>query len=613
MMRYFMWFLFSFCLATGLLAQSPDPDFNFSYTLLPKGNQTFILPDGTISFPDATVNLTNPTQSQTNSATFVMTSRASRTITVNNIISTNEAFKVSGLPLLPLVLQQNQSLTFTINFQPLQLGLATGLMQIALAQRTVSFSLTGNGVGPVLAYDFIVGSTTRTVSANDTLTLPQTNLGDKTTVTMRVRNAGNSDATINSIASSDPLFALSNVPFLPLTLQVGSSISFNINFSPTQPGTFTARLRIGDASFNLSGVGVGVTFTYTAVVGAASATLASNGSVIFTPTQVGSASSAQIQISNTGNSVAFINSISALGAATGVFTLQNIPNLPVKVDGGATVSFDIAFAPISLGQTTGTLKIDNQAFNLSGIGNAPPPLPAVSFTGASTAVDAAQQIGVGITLDNSYPVQLDGKLVMTFTSTADVFSDDPAIAFAAGGRTVNFVVPANSKNAVFGVNDSQIRFQTGTVAGNIALTATFVTDAGSINLTPSNVPATNILVRPSVPRIRSVQLTSKTASAFTVVITGYSPARSVNTMDFTFTPFVDPDNKDLKLDTPRVSLPVDGPFSVWYQSAPSQAFGSLFTATVTFNVSGSIDAIQSLTVTMSNRLGASNSGSVQLR
>src|SRR5262249_32673360 len=161
----------------------------------------------------------------------------------------------------------------------------------------------------------------------------------------------------------------------------------------------------------------------------ASTVLGTNGTVIFTPTQVGSTSFAQVQISNTGNTATFINSISASGPATGVFALPNLPAMPVKVDSGATISFNLAFNPITLGQTSGSLRIDNRTFNLSGSGDAPPPLPGVSFSGFTTSVDAAQQISVGVSLDNPYPVQLDGKLTLTFAPSADVFSDDPAIAF----------------------------------------------------------------------------------------------------------------------------------------------------------------------------------------
>jgi len=62
-----------------------------------------------------------------------------------------------------------------------------------------------------------------------------------------------------------------------------------------------------------------------------------------------------------------------------------------------------------------------------------------------------------------------------------------------------------------------------------------------------------------------------------------------------------------------LNLTVDGQFSVWYASAAAQAFGSLFTAAVTFAVHGNVDAVQSMSVTVNNSLGASNSASVTLR
>src|SRR5215470_3122930 len=221
MTRYLMLFflipLVSLGLATDLLAQAADSDFRFSYAL-PRGNQTAILPDGTIVFPDTLVNPANPSQGQVSSVTFVITNRGQIAGTVNNISATGAFFRVSGVPLLPALVQPNQTLTFSVDFQPLQLGRAGGSLRIDL-MRAVNFTLDGNGVGYLLAYDFTVGSTTRTVSPNDTLTLPQTNLGEKTTATMHVRNIGNSDATITFISSSSTSFPLENVPQLPVLLQ----------------------------------------------------------------------------------------------------------------------------------------------------------------------------------------------------------------------------------------------------------------------------------------------------------------------------------------------------------------------------------------------------------
>src|SRR6185436_20793409 len=95
------------------------------------------------------------------------------------------------------------------------------------------------------------------------------------------------EAVITTLASSLASFPLENVPILPFTLTAGNSISFNINFVPTQAGTLTASLKIGDTTFNLSGVGLGATLTYTSVVGSAATQLPANGTVIFTLTRVG--------------------------------------------------------------------------------------------------------------------------------------------------------------------------------------------------------------------------------------------------------------------------------------------------------------------------------------
>ena len=85
MKRYALFLLLSLCIPAGLFAQASATDFGYSYALLPKGNQTSILLDGTIIFPDTTVNVTNPAQSQINSATFVITNRGANQGIVSNI------------------------------------------------------------------------------------------------------------------------------------------------------------------------------------------------------------------------------------------------------------------------------------------------------------------------------------------------------------------------------------------------------------------------------------------------------------------------------------------------------------------------------------------------
>src|ERR1051326_4309072 len=96
--RYLGLLLLSLFSAASLFAQAPDTDVGFSYALLPRGNVTSILPDGSIAFPDTAVNLANPAQNQVSSATFTITNRGTRPVTVNNVIAGGEAFKISGVP-----------------------------------------------------------------------------------------------------------------------------------------------------------------------------------------------------------------------------------------------------------------------------------------------------------------------------------------------------------------------------------------------------------------------------------------------------------------------------------------------------------------------------------
>src|SRR5438309_10611188 len=169
MMRYLLALSFIVSFATSAFSQVPDPDFSFIYTPLPKGNQTIILPDGTIPLPDANFIATTPILSQITSATFVATNHSARAITITNVGTNIAAFTLSGLPLFPIVVGINQSFTFTINFQPSQLGLATGTLHFDFALRApVNFTLTGNGIGPVVVYEYNNGLRSQTVLPNDT-------------------------------------------------------------------------------------------------------------------------------------------------------------------------------------------------------------------------------------------------------------------------------------------------------------------------------------------------------------------------------------------------------------------------------------------------------------
>ena len=587
----------------GINLAGTAPDLVVSY--VPQGGNTIPLNAGdTIAFPATPVN-----ESSTNQVS--ITNRGSGSGVVNAISSTGAVFTLAGLPLPPATVEAGKVLTFSVKYSPLELGTASGSLRIDLVNRSLVFNLAGSSTSPVYAYDAMRGSEVSAVTPGQILTLPDTSIGDKTQVVIRVRNTGNADGRILAIAVSGTGYQLTDSPFLPLVLPPGGQALVTVTFTPTQPGRAQGGVKIGADSFELVSNGLGAQVVYSYIAAGVTTTISSNGTVVFPAAAVGDTSAATFVVTNNGTSATALSSISVATTGT-VFALSGVPALPASVAPGASVSFTVAFAPTATGASTGTLKIDTLSFALSGVGNPPPPLPAYSFSGASGAQEPFQQVAVGLSLASKYPIAVSGTLTLAFNS--DVYASDPAVLFATGGKTVNFTIPAGSTQAVFQNNSTQIRLQTGTVAGTIVLTPSFATDGG-INLTPTNPPALNLTVAQSAPRLLSVQLSAKTTTSIILLVTGYATNRSITSMDFQFNP-VSGEN----LSTTKLTLAVEPSFNAWYLSTASAAYGSQFTVTVPFTLAGDVkavtsvaEAIQSISVTLSNRLGVSSSQTLTLK
>jgi len=581
------------------------PDFAFSYT--PQGgNATVVEPGGTVNLPATPINTTSQT-------VFALINRGSGAGTIGPVTLSGSAFQLVGAPLPNTVVEAGKDVRFTISFTPKQLEASQGLLTVGLPNRQLTFNLSGTGAAGVFVYETVREGLATALAPNQVVLLPEAAIGDKSTIIVRVRNSGNADGVISTISIQGTGFALSDVPFLPLTLTPGASAAFTITFTPTQPGWSSARLKIGADTFDVRGAGLGPQLAFAYTIGDATTSVQNNGSVVFTPVQVGHTTSARFFLLNNGTAPATVNSISITGTTT-VFTLSEVPALPLNLSPGATAMFTIQLAPTVTGAVTATLKVDTQSFTLTGSATAPDPLPAYKFEAPAGTLQPMQQPQVALSLAAPYSLALTGTLTLNFFSNAEVPSGDVSVQFATGGRTVNFTIPANTTKAVFSHNSTQVPVQTGTVAGTITITPSFATDSG-INLTPVNPPALNLTVPPSAPRVLGVEVSAKTANTFTLVVRGYATNRLVSRMDFQFTP-----TAGENVSTTSLSLQVEGNFLGWFQQTQSQQFGSLFTATVPFTLAGDVknvtnlaDTIQSVSVTLTNRYGTSAAQSVALR
>jgi hypothetical protein len=579
------------------------PDFAFSYTP-PGGNAQPLVTGGIISFPQTIVDTTV-------TATLVILNRGSGAGVVTSVVSTGAAFQLVGAPLPGTSVDGGREVRVGIAFTPRQVTPSTGSIAIELVDRRVSFSMEGTGSVAQFAYEVITERGASAIAPEQNINLPDVLVGERSSVVVRVSNTGTADGRIAAIAVSGAGITVSDLPPLPITLAPGTRFTFTINFNPAAAGRVTGRLRIGLDQFDVTASGLGPVLSYAYLISGVSTTVANNGTVSFSSTAVGASSSVQFQISNTGTAPGSVSSVSITSAAT-VFELLRVPSLPVTLPPGASTTFSIGFTPTALGAATATLRLDGQTFTLNGTGTSPAPLPEYRFTGATGAQEPLQQPAVSLSLASPYPLALNGTLTLAFNS--DVFSNDPAVQFATGGRTVSFTVAANTTQAIFANNSNQIRLQTGTVAGTISLTPSFATEGG-INLTPQRPASLNLTVASSAPRLLSVSISARTGTSVTLLVSGYTTARSITQMDLQFTP-VSGEN----LTGARASINVESAYLAWYQGAQSAQFGSLFTATVPVTLSGETvsatslsDAIQSVSVTLTNRLGASPARSVDLR
>jgi hypothetical protein len=169
------------------------------------------------------------------------------------------------------------------------------------------------------------------------------------------------------------------------------------------------------------------------------------------------------------------------------------------------------------------------------------------------------------------------------------FSDKECDSSSAGTNSFTFTIPAGSS----GVTIPPL--QAGTVAGDILLTLAVPGQA---------TVSSKVTVPQSVPVIEanSVKIIDVTDTGFIVeVVASSSTPRDVETATFTFTPASGAQING----TATFPVAVAPLISQWYASAEGQSYGSAFTLQIPFTTTGSASAIGSVSVTLTNSIGAS--------
>lgn len=505
------------------------------------------------------------------------------------------------VPLLPLTLNAGQSTQFRIRYQPRTLAEHSATLRLAGEGQTWTVRVEGAAQGPKWVYSLaseLLADAGVAFQPDGLVDLGEVELGRRKRFWIRVRNEGNEDGVIAGVAVSGEGYGLVDPPLAQTPVKVGSEIWFGVSLLASQPGRQTGRLRIGADTFVLSANVNGALLEYSYRAGAVTA-VQSGGSVVLPAAAVGQTTAVLFTVENRGNRAAEITQI-ALSGAGRAFQLAGLPSLPAQLAPDDRLEFQIRFTPSLPGANTDVLSVGTALFNLFGSAAALPDLPPYQFEGPSGIVAPMTQPSVGLRLQTAYPVTLRGTLTMTVDSNS--FGADPAVQFSTGGRVVTFTIPAGQTQAIFANGSTRIRLQTGTAAGRILLTPSFLTESG-IDRTPPSAMPLELTVPEQVPVVLAARMEASLTS-LNVVVTGYTTTRSLAEMEVTIK------RKNGRADTFRFDI--SRAASLWFGSSGSLSYGGLFTATAPFLITGSADdrtklleELQGVTVKVSNSLGNS--------
>jgi hypothetical protein len=270
----------------------------------------------------------------------------------------------------------------------------------------------GTRDGKVLAF----GSPVTQPLTGSALTFPSTTTNTSSSPQTLTLTAS-TNVTVSSIGSSSTQFSTGTPSQpLPANLTAGQQISVPVTFTPTQTGVVVGQVNVGvttsagpgTVSFSLSGTGQAPAGQL-----ASSPTLLSLGG-----TTVGGRLSGSVILSNQGGTTI---TISALKGPSAPFSVVSSP-VGATIAPGASVSFDIAFAPTQTGDFTDSVEIDSDGGSKTVALSATAATPGhLQFSSESIDYGAA---AVGATVTKSFTITNTGGIAVTITKSKPPFGGD---------------------------------------------------------------------------------------------------------------------------------------------------------------------------------------------
>jgi hypothetical protein len=397
-------------------------------------------------------------------------------------------------------------------------AIATFLAIVGLSSCAGYTSAAKTGPGTTTGAGVLSASTT-------TLSFGDVAVANSATQTLTVTNSGTGTVDISQATLSGAAFSV--VGGMPSgTLQVGQSASMQVQFSPTTSGAASGTITIAsDASDPTVSVALSGT-------GAQAGLSVSPATWNFGNTTVGQSNSANVKLTNTGNTSVTINVATVNGSAFGVSGIST----PMTLTAGQSMNFNAQFTPTANGAASGSISFtDNapnspQSFTMSGNGVA-----TSSTLAASPATLSFGNVNVGS----------NGQQTVTLTNSGNASATISSISAAGAGFSVSGLSTPLTVAANQSVNFTAqfAPTATGNVSGVISVSSNANNSTLSIPVSGSGIQG-SLISTPGAVTFGNVNVGSSGSSTVTLTNSGSATINisqaSVSGAGFTITGLATP-------------------------------------------------------------------------
>lgn len=387
-------------------------------------------------------------------------------LNITSVTSPSAEFAVT--PQAAAQLAPSAEQTFTVTYTPIN-GSSNSSFVINSDASDATINLSGLGVAPSLT------------ASSGNINFSNTDVGQNATTNLTLTNTGTTPVMLTSISGALLPFSTTNTPTFPQSIAAGNSLTFAILFAPTQAGSFSSTISIltnmasTDQTIQVSGIGIKPNITSsTSILDFGTATVGTSKQLTFT-------------ISNTGNKVMNVNSMTVGGSSA--FTVVTPVTSTFTVAAGSSQSITMQFNAAALNAYAGTLSIisdgGDRTITLQGQGTAGILIASPSQIDFGTvALNSVATKTVTLTNTGNAPLNISG-----ITAPANALFSVSYIGALPVQLLPNtsFTVTITFQSGIIGLAQSSFAINTDASNGNQTVNLQAVTS--SLSITTTILPA----------------------------------------------------------------------------------------------------------------------------